>query len=92
MSNTYEILEQLQGKSRFERGQAIAQTPHAVKRIPKVTKWQLWKVASQTTAGKYYSVVDKGNDFYECDCKDFDTHRIICKHVYAVILTEVNVK
>lgn len=84
---TDKVLEALEGKNRFMRGEAIVKANH-LRKIPKVTKWQLWKVQSETTPGKTYNVVDKGGDFYECDCPDFQQRNVICKHVYACIISE----
>jgi uncharacterized Zn finger protein len=74
-------------KSRYGRGWMLAATAQ-IRKIPKTTKVQLWKVQSERIRDKYYSVIEKDDGLF-CDCPDFEQRGEICKHVYAVILREI---
>lgn len=71
-------------RSRYERGLEIAAEECKVRHIEGST---LWKVASQTVPGIEYSVVVLPTGI-QCDCKDYLSRAQICKHCYAVIITE----
>lgn len=72
-------------------GRVLAHTPKAVRKIQRLTKWQIWKVQSQTDKDVLYTVLEKDNGDLECDCPDFDYRRVMCKHIYAVFFSEINV-
>lgn len=76
---------------RSAEGRVLAHTPNAVRKIQRITKWQIWKVRSQTYADIVYTVVEKDNGALECDCPDFEYRRTMCKHIYAVFFSEVQV-
>lgn len=88
------MLEEQQHERNFraERGRALADTPNAVRKIPAITKWQLWKVKSQSSKGIVYTVVEKDNGELECDCPDFGHRHEVCKHIYAIIFSEASVQ
>ena len=48
-------------KSRYGRGWVLAASAH-IRKLPKVTKAQLWNVESETRKGTYYNVLLKSND------------------------------
>lgn len=69
----------MQGQDiRQQRGQIIAKSRRAIKRINKLT----YRVKSQTN-GKYYHIetTDIG---WKCDCPDHKFRGVKCKHIFAV--------
>lgn len=80
-------------QTRYERGQALATLkPSPIRKIlPRTTKAQLWKVQSQSHKEIEYNVIFN-NDELTCDCKDFELHHEtdLCKHIYAVLISEVD--
>lgn len=81
-------LDELKETLRYSRGEKLYHSG-AVRKARVTKSITLWKVKSQSDKNIVYNVIDKGKDYYECDCPDFERHRMICKHVYAVILKEV---
>lgn len=74
--------------SRYGRGWVLAATAH-IRKLPRTTRAQLWKVESQSVSGKYYNVILKSTDEITCDCADFENRQPeLCKHIYAVIIKE----
>lgn len=80
-------MESTVNKSRYGRGWVLAASAH-IRRLPKVTKAQLWKVESESRKDTYYNVILKSNDEMTCDCPDFENRKEFCKHIYACILYE----
>ena len=74
-------------KSRYGRGWVLAATAH-IRKLPKTTQAQLWKIESQSVPGKYYNVIEKSNGDITCDCPDYDNRQDTCKHIFAVIIRE----
>lgn len=72
-------------------GRVLAHTPKAVRKIQRLTKWQIWKVQSQTYEDITYTVVEKDDGDLECDCQDFEFRRVMCKHIYAIFFSEIKV-
>lgn len=66
------------GDARIERGKAIALIPGAVKEI----KAGLFTVQSQSGVGTYRVENNRG---WKCNCPDFITRGIECKHINAVL-------
>ena len=66
--------------ARKERGQTIAET------LPISKKGEEWVVPSQSGKGVYVVGKDQfGNQ--KCQCPDFDSTGIKCKHIFAVEFT-----
>jgi predicted nucleic acid-binding Zn finger protein len=84
------------GNERAARGLALAKTPNAVRKIPKLTSstWQIWKVVSQTHKDILYTVIEKSDGTIECDCPDFINRKglLLCKHILGCMYLEVIVK
>jgi hypothetical protein len=74
-------------KSRYGRGWMLAATAH-IRKLPKVTKAQLWKVESERFKGLYYNVIEKSDGDMTCDCPDFENRGEVCKHIYCVVIWE----
>jgi hypothetical protein len=85
---TYDLLAEMDGRARFEKAKEIVRTL-GIKKIPRITKWQLWKIQSQSKPTKFYSVVQKDTNEYECDCPDFEARGVICKHIMAILIYEI---
>ncbi len=84
--------EALEPNQRAIKGFDLAKA-QLVQRIPPITRWQLWKVQSQTTQTIVYDVVQKDNGELECSCPDFHSKRTkICKHMYACLFSEILLK
>lgn len=66
---------------RYERGQHIA----ANLRVVKGVGGRYAYVQSQSKDKVWYKVTEDGI----CECPDFQTRGVPCKHMYAVILKEV---
>lgn len=71
--------ENMLTETRTERAWAIASTPDTIKLI----KEGVFKVQSQSGARSYH--VER-TDRWRCDCPDFTTHGVECKHIIAVQL------
>jgi transposase len=67
-------------KERKQRGYAIAQTQKVVQ------KGETWLVPSETNPHKTYQVILK-LEGSTCNCEDFTSRGIMCKHQFAVELT-----
>jgi putative transposase len=69
----------MQGQDiRQQRGQIIAKSRRAIKRINKI----IYRVKSQTN-GNYYHI--KATDIgWKCDCADHKFRSVKCKHIFAV--------
>lgn len=65
--------------ARQQRGLEIAA------QLPVVQKDGEWVVPSQAGKGKYKVKVDSEIPF--CSCPDYETHRVVCKHIHAVRYT-----
>ena len=71
-------MSNLQPTNRQQRGQLIAKTRRAIKRINKLT----YRVKSQTN-GKFYHIKTT-NIGWKCDCPDHIFRGVKCKHIFAV--------
>jgi SWIM zinc finger len=71
-------------KSRYGWGWLLAATAH-IRKIPKTTKAQLWKVESERITGHYYNVIEEADGMI-CDCPDFEQRGEICKHILSVAI------
>jgi uncharacterized Zn finger protein len=87
-NTTTDLLAQMDGFVRWEKAKEMIKTLQ-IRKIPRTTKWQLWKVPSQTDPKKIYSVVQKETNEYECDCPDYALRGNVCKHIFATLLLEV---
>lgn len=85
---TYDLLAELDGRARFEKAREIVRNL-VINKIPRTTKWQLWKVQSQSKPTTFYSVVQKETNEYICDCPDFEARGVICKHILACLILEI---
>lgn len=74
--------------TRYGRGVVLATTGHIRKVHPSTTSAQLWKVESERLQGTYYSVIEKSDGSVTCDCPDYENRQEVCKHIYAVIVSE----
>jgi SWIM zinc finger len=74
-------------KSRYGRGWILAATAH-IRKIPRTTKAQLWKIESERFKDQYYNVVEKADGGMTCDCPDFEHTQQPCKHIFCVIIWE----
>lgn len=71
--------------TRYERGQIVAET-REIRNIPQSC---LVKVESQFTRGKFYNVIlRKDEEGISCDCPDYEQRHELCKHCYAVIISQ----
>ena len=82
-------MEHTKNQSRYGRGWLIAATSH-IRKIPKTTGAQLWKVESERFKDLYYNVLEKSDGTVTCDCPDFEHRQETCKHIYACIIWETN--
>jgi SWIM zinc finger len=85
---TYDLLAELDGLKRWEKAKEIVRNL-VIRKVPRTTKWQLWKVQSQSKTNKFYSVIQKETNEYVCDCPDFEVRGKVCKHLLSVLLFEI---
>ncbi len=69
--------------SREERGRLIAEKANQIQRLDE----RFYKVASQSGHGMY-DVVKRKSGGWLCDCPDFTNRKVICKHIWAVQLSQ----
>jgi hypothetical protein len=69
-------------RSRFNHGMVMATR----KRIVKIRYEDAWLVESETVNNKFYKVTEDG----QCECPDFQTRGLTCKHMWALIRSELN--
>ncbi len=70
--------------SREERGRMIAEKPNQIQRLDE----RFYKVASQSGHGMYDVVKKKESSGWLCDCPDFANRKVICKHIWAVQISQ----
>lgn len=77
---------------RFVRGLELAAEGNVRKIVPSVTSATLYKVTSQKNHETEYSVVVEKSGNVFCDCPDFSRRNITCKHIYAVVCSDVSLE
>ena len=74
-------MKQYQKLNRQKRAEQLAGSC----KVKKQANGDHWLVGSQTGHGSYKVVYGKG--VQTCNCPDFLTHQVPCKHILAVALT-----
>lgn len=77
---------------RFVRGMELAASGNVRKIVPSTTSAILYKVQSQNRPNEEYSVVVMATGEVTCDCPDFSRRNITCKHIYAVVCSDVSLE
>jgi uncharacterized Zn finger protein len=78
--------------TRFGRGWVLAATSRIRRIEPRTTAAQLWKVESESTPNTFYDVLQKSDGETTCTCPDFEIRGQICKHIYAVVISESQIQ
>jgi len=77
---------------RFVRGLELAAHGNVRKIVPSTTSATLYKVQSQNRPNEEYNVVVLSSGEVTCDCPDFSRRNITCKHIYAVVCSDVSLE